>query len=65
MSHCLGFRAVRSIEKGMVRYRAGMSQFSESTFQDSSDSPSFLSLLGIVVVLLTAGVSLAVFLAGG
>jgi hypothetical protein len=42
-----------------------MSQFSESTFQDSSDSPSFLSLLGIVVVLLTAGVSLAVFLAGG
>jgi len=52
-------------EEGWCPYRGGMSQFSESTFQDSSDSPSFLSLLGIVVVLLTAGVSLAVFLAGG
>jgi hypothetical protein len=42
-----------------------MSQFSESTFQDGSDSPGFFSLLGIVVVLVTAGVSLAVFMAGG
>jgi hypothetical protein len=42
-----------------------MRQFSESTFQDSSDSPSFLSLLWIAVLLVTAGVSLAMFMAGG
>jgi len=41
-----------------------MSQFSESTFQDSSDGRSFLSLLGIAVVLVTAGVSIAMFMAG-
>jgi hypothetical protein len=42
-----------------------MSQFSESTFQDSREDPSFLSLLGIAVLLVTAGVSLAMFMAGG
>jgi hypothetical protein len=42
-----------------------MSEFSESTFRDGCDGPTFLSLLGLVVVLVTAGVSLAVFLAGG
>jgi len=42
-----------------------MSQISDSTFQESSGGRSFLSLLGIAVVLVTAGVSLAMFMAGG
>jgi hypothetical protein len=42
-----------------------MSQFPESTFEDSREGSSFLSLLGIAVVLVTAGVSLAMFMAGG
>jgi hypothetical protein len=42
-----------------------MTQFSEPTFQDGNVGPSFLSLLGLVVVLVMAGVSLAVFLAAG
>ena len=37
-----------------------MSQFSESAFQDSGESPSFLSRVGIAFVLLTAGIGLAV-----
>lgn len=40
-----------------------MSQFSESAFQDRDESPSFLSLVGIALVLLTAGISLAVLIA--
>jgi hypothetical protein len=52
-------------ERGWCPYRVGMSQFPESTSQDSSDSPSFLSLLGIAVALVTAGVSLAMLMAGG
>jgi hypothetical protein len=42
-----------------------MSQFSESTFQDSREGPSFLALLGIAVLLVTAGVGLALLMAGG
>lgn len=43
-----------------------MSQFSESTFQeDSREGPGFLSLLGIAMFLVTAGVSLALLMAGG
>lgn len=37
-----------------------MSQFSESAFQDSGEGPSFLSRVGIALVLLTAGIGLAV-----
>ena len=44
---------------------AGMSQISESTFQGGSGGRSFLSLLGIAVALVTAGVSLAMLMAGG
>jgi hypothetical protein len=40
-----------------------MSQLSESAFQDRDESPSFLSRVGIALVLLTAGISLAVFIA--
>jgi hypothetical protein len=42
-----------------------MSQISESTFQGDSGGRSFLSLLGIAVALVTAGVSLAMLMAGG
>ncbi|MEO8755697.1 MAG: hypothetical protein ABI624_23790 [Casimicrobiaceae bacterium] len=42
-----------------------MSQFSDSTFQHGREGPGFLSLLGIAVFLVTAGVSLALFMAGG
>jgi hypothetical protein len=42
-----------------------MSQISESSFQENSDGRSFLSLLGIAALLVTAGVSLAMFMAGG
>lgn len=51
--------------KGTGAYRDGMRQFSESAFQDSREDPSFLSLLGIAVFLITAGVGLALFIAGG
>jgi hypothetical protein len=50
---------------GKGAYRGGMSQFSESTFQDNREGSSFLSLLGIAVFLVTAGVGLALFIAGG
>ena len=40
-----------------------MRQFSESAIQDRDKSPSFLSLVGITLVLLTAGISLAVLIA--
>jgi hypothetical protein len=40
-----------------------MSQFSESAFQDRDESPGFLSRVGITLVLLTAGISLAVLIA--
>jgi hypothetical protein len=40
-----------------------MSQFSESAFQDSGEGPSFLSRLGIAIVLLTAGIGVALALA--
>jgi hypothetical protein len=42
-----------------------MRQFRESTFQDSRGGRGFLSLLGITTVLVTAGICLAVFMAGG
>lgn len=42
-----------------------MSQFSESTLQDTREGASFLSLLGIAVLLVTAGVGVALFIAGG
>ena len=42
-----------------------MSQFSESAFHDSAVGPSFLSRLGIAVVLVTAGVGLAMLMAAG
>jgi hypothetical protein len=40
-----------------------MSQFSESTLQDAAEGPGFLSRLGIAVVLLTAGIGVALALA--
>jgi hypothetical protein len=40
-----------------------MSQFPESAFQDRDESPGFLARVAIAVVLLTAGVSLAVLIA--
>ena len=52
-------------EEGWCPYRGGMSQISESTFQGGSGGRSFLSLLGIAVALVTAGVSLAMLMAGG
>lgn len=42
-----------------------MSQFPESTFEDSREGRGFLSLLGITAVLVTAGICLAIFMAGG
>ena len=41
-----------------------MSQFSESKFTDNGEGYGFLSLLGIAAFLVTAGVSLALFMAG-
>ena len=40
-----------------------MSPFSESAFQDAGEGPSFLSRLGIAIVLLTAGIGVALALA--
>jgi hypothetical protein len=40
-----------------------MRQFSESAIQDRDEGPRFLSLVGIALVLLTAGISLAVLIA--
>jgi len=40
-----------------------MSQSPESAFQHASEGPSFLSRLGIAVVLLTAGIGVALALA--
>jgi len=42
-----------------------MSQFPESAFESSREGPSFLSLLGIAVGLVAAGVSLATLIAIG
>ena len=39
-----------------------MSQF---PVQDSHEAPGFLSLLGIATLLVTAGVGIALFMAGG
>jgi len=41
-----------------------MSQFEDSIHEDGQPGRSFLSLLGITAMLLTAGISLAVLLAG-
>jgi hypothetical protein len=40
-----------------------MSPFSESAFHDRDEGPSFLSRVVLSVVLLTAGIGLAVFVA--
>jgi hypothetical protein len=40
-----------------------MSRFSESTFPDRAESAGFLPRLGITLVLLTAGIGLAVLIA--
>ena len=40
-----------------------MNPFSESTLQDQGEGPSFLSLVGLTCVLLTAGIGFAVLLA--
>lgn len=40
-----------------------MSEFSESALQHRHDGPSFLSRLGIAVMLVTAGVTLAMLIA--
>lgn len=40
-----------------------MSSFPESAFHDAGEGPSFLSRLGIAVVLLTAGIGVALALA--
>jgi hypothetical protein len=40
-----------------------MRPFPESALEDRDEGPGFLSLVGITLVLLTAGVSLAVFIA--
>ncbi len=42
-----------------------MSQFPESTFEGGRDGRSFLSLLVITAALVTAGISLALFMAAG
>jgi hypothetical protein len=42
-----------------------MSQFPESAFEDGREGRSFLSLLAITAVLVTAGISLALFMAAG
>jgi len=42
-----------------------MSQFPESTFHDADEGRGFLSLLGIAALLVTVGVGLALFIAGG
>ena len=42
-----------------------MSQFSESAFHDGDTGPSFLSRLAIAVVLVTAGIGLAMLMAAG
>jgi len=44
-------------------YRRRMSPFSESAFHDRDEGPSFLSRVVLSVVLLTAGIGLAVFVA--
>ena len=56
---------LRAIQNWAGPYRGGMSQFSESTFPDNREGSSFLTLLGIAVFLVTAGVGLALFIAGG
>jgi len=40
-----------------------MRQFPESAFQDRDEGPGFLSRVGITLVLLTAGIGLAVLIA--
>jgi len=40
-----------------------MSRFSESTFHDRDEGPTFLSRVLLSVVLLTAGIGFAVFIA--
>ena len=47
----------------MRPYRRCMSRFSESTFQDHDEGPSFLSRVVLSVVLLTAGTAFAVLIA--
>jgi hypothetical protein len=47
----------------MRPYRRRMSPFSESAFHDRDEGPSFLSRVLLSVVLLTAGVGFAVFIA--
>jgi len=44
-------------------YRRRMSRFSESTFHDRDEGPTFLSRVLLSVVLLTAGIGFAVFIA--
>jgi hypothetical protein len=46
-------------------YRLGMSQFSESTYEDRRGGASFLSLLGIAVGIVAALVSVAMLIAAG
>jgi len=42
-----------------------MSQFPESSYEAAREGRSFLSLVAITAVLMTAGISLALFMAGG
>jgi len=47
----------------MRPYRRRMPPFSESAFHDRDEGPSFLSRVLISIVLLTAGIGFAVFVA--
>jgi|KBSMisStandDraft_5_1062788.scaffolds.fasta_scaffold1131523_2 hypothetical protein len=44
-------------------YRRRMTSFSESAFQDRDEGPSFLSRVVLSVVLLTAGIGVALLIA--
>jgi len=44
-------------------YRRRMSRFSESAFHDRDEGPTFLSRVLLSVVLLTAGIGFALFVA--
>jgi len=55
-------RAPLSRERARL-YRRHMSPFSESAFHDRDEGPSFLSRVLLSVVLLTAGIGFALFVA--
>jgi hypothetical protein len=48
----------------MRPYRRRMNSFPESTFDAPDSGPGFLGLLGIALLIVTAGVSIAVLIAG-